>query len=79
MTYTDCQFGRELLAELDLGYDPLRIAKWAYGVFMDASRRDRSRQVHDALVDLFTMEEGPEFHIPDAELRALAQRFISAV
>jgi hypothetical protein len=77
MTYTDPQFGQDLLAQLTQGYDPVRIAKWAYGTFLDANRRDRSRRVHDALVDLFTMEEGPEFYIPEEELRARAQSFIA--
>jgi len=77
MTYTDSEFGQDLLAQLAQGYDPRRIANWAYALFMDASRRDRSREVHDALVDLFTMEEGPEFHISEEELRAKAHSFIA--
>jgi hypothetical protein len=78
MTYTDRQFGTELLAELDAGYDPIRIAKWAYVIFLDADRRDRTRRVEGTLIELFTMEEGLEFHITEAELRARAQRLISA-
>lgn len=78
MTYTDQQFGHDLLAHLKAGYDPVRIAKWAFTVWrMDPERRDRSAGVEQCLGDLAVMEEGPEFHIPEEELRAMAQRFIS--
>jgi hypothetical protein len=77
MTYTDAQFGQDLLAELTRGYDPGRIAEWAYAIFMDADRRDRSHEVHHALIDLFTMGEGSEFHIPEQELRVRAVSFIT--
>jgi hypothetical protein len=78
MKYTDTQFGMELLAQLDQGYDPMRIAKWAYTMYLDPDRRGCSQQVLDALIDIFTMEEGEEFHIPEEELRATAERFASS-
>jgi len=79
MTYTDGQFGEDLRGQLDAGYDPVRIAKWAFVVWkMDANRRHRSAAVEKALGDLAVMEEGLEFHIPESELRAMAQRFREA-
>ncbi len=77
MTYTDQQFGSELLAQLDQGYDPLRIAQWADRVFFNTHNADCSPAVREALVDIFTMQEGEEFHIPEAELRKRAQEFAS--
>lgn len=74
MTYSDQDFGRDLLVQLDTGYDPVRIARWAYGRFLEPG--ERSDAVHEALIDLFTMEEGEEFHIPEEKLRATADRFI---
>ncbi|MAT71552.1 MAG: hypothetical protein CMJ58_18750 [Planctomycetaceae bacterium] len=75
MTYTDQQFGAKLLAQLDQGYDALRIAQWADRVFLSCSY---STEVRETLIDIFTMQEGEEFHIPEAELRRRAQEFASA-
>jgi len=77
MTYTDKQFGSDLLAELDKGYDPLRIARWADRVFFDTHSAECSPAVREALIDIFTMQEGEEFHISEAELRKRAQEFTS--
>jgi hypothetical protein len=76
MSYSDQEFGRDLLAQLDMGYDPARIARWAYGRFLEPG--ERSDSVHEALIDLFTMEEGEEFHIPEEQLRETAGRFIAS-
>ena len=78
MRYSDQEFGRDLLAQLDAGYDPVRIARWAYGKFLGTGVDDRSDAVREALIDLFTMEEGEEFHIPEEKLRATAGRFIAS-
>jgi hypothetical protein len=77
MNYSDQQFGRELLEQLDRGYDPLRLARWADQIFLSGSR-GKSQAVRDALIDIFTMQEGEEFYIPEDELRARAQRFESS-
>ncbi len=78
MTYTDKQFGTELLAELDQGYDPLRIARWADHVFFNTHNAECSPAVREALTDIFTMQEGEDFYIPEAELRKRAQEFSSS-
>lgn len=79
MRYTDEQFGKDLHGQLDAGYDPVRIAKWAFSVWkMDPDRRQRSDAVERSLGDLAVMEEGPEFYIPEPELRAMAQRFLAS-
>jgi hypothetical protein len=39
---------------------------------------DCSPAVREALIDIFTMQEGEEFHIPEMELRKRAQEFASS-
>jgi hypothetical protein len=75
MTYTDKQFGNDLLVQLDQGYDPSRIARWADNVFFATHNIECSPAVREALIDIFTMQEGEEFQIPEADLRALALAF----
>jgi hypothetical protein len=72
--YTNRQFGIDLLAQLDQGYDPIRIARWADQLFLTPDY-DFSKAVRESLIDIFTMQEGAEFHIPESELRARAERF----
>jgi len=78
MKYTNAEFGRELSAQLDRGYDPIRIARWAWQQFTDPDRRERSDELRSALLDLVTMEEGTEFHIPETDLRSMARRFMAS-
>ena len=78
MTDSDQEFRRDLLAQLDAAYDPVRIARWAYSKFLGTKVDDRSDPVREALIDLFTMEEGEEFHSPEEKLRATADRFIAS-
>jgi hypothetical protein len=61
MTYTDKQFGSDLLAQLHQGYDPSRIARRADNVFFATHNMDCSPAVREALIDIFTMQEGEEF------------------
>lgn len=75
MKYTDQQFGTDLLAQLDRGYDPLRIARWADHLYYTT---DCSAAVTDTLIDIFTMQEGEAFHIPEAELRQRAQKLVAS-
>lgn len=76
MKYSDQQFGQELMTQLDIGYDPIRIAKWAFARYLSVTGDDASEAVYDAIESIFTMEEGPQFYFSDAELRAMAQRFM---
>jgi hypothetical protein len=77
MTYSDHQFGIDLLVQLDEGYDPIRLARWADQVFLSGDHQ-YSKAVRESLIDIFTMQEGEEFYIPENELRARAQRFVSS-
>jgi hypothetical protein len=76
--YTDQQFGKELLTELDRGYDPIRISKWADSIFFSTRVCDSSSAVKNALIDLFTMQEGEEFFLPESDLRKRAQEFLAS-
>ncbi len=40
MRLTHTEFGRALSEELDDGYDPVRLAKWAYRTHLDATEID---------------------------------------
>lgn len=78
MTYTAKQFASELLAQLDQGYDPIRIARWADSVFFATHAVDCSPAIRSALTSLFTMQEGEEFVISEADLRKLAHTFANS-
>ena len=72
--YSDSQFGHELLSQMAAGYDPARLAKWAESTFY--SGRKYSPAVRKALINLFTMLEGDEFHSPQAGVIGIALQFI---
>lgn len=74
MPYTRKQFARELLAEIDKGYDVIRIARWAFLKKLDTRTEDL--ELAGLLTIVFTMEEGPEFEYNETELRELAQRIL---
>lgn len=71
MIYTKKQFGTELKAELDRGYDPVRIAKWCYVKYLD--EREREDGLGEIMYEVFGMDAGPEFVIPLAELESIAR------
>lgn len=70
MTYTKKDFANDLKAQLDLGYDPKRIGSWAHKMYLQHCGRI-DRELEEIMVDLFVLEEGPEFAIPESELRNL--------
>jgi hypothetical protein len=76
VTYTRQQFARDLLAELDHGYDVIRIARWAFSKQMDPDLRIADSDVDAMVMQVVAMEEGPEFVYDEAELRSLAHRIL---
>jgi hypothetical protein len=68
--------GRELLQQLDDGYDIVRIARWAYQLFLDS--RGTGEDLRSILMKLVVMEEGPEFELSESELRQMAQSLMGA-
>jgi len=58
MTYTRKQFARDLLAELDNGYDVVRIARWAFSKKMDPDLRIEDPGLDAMVMQVVAMEEG---------------------
>ncbi|MCD4823527.1 MAG: hypothetical protein K8S55_02890 [Phycisphaerae bacterium] len=77
MTYSREQFGRELLVEIDKGYDPTRIAEWAFSKLMDPDVRINDQELYGTMTGIMAMEEGPEFEYDEDQIRALAQQLIA--
>ena len=71
MKLTRDELGRGLSDELDEGYDPVRLAKWAYRMHLDANEIDAG--LESELLKLIAMERGPEFQMSESELRDLAK------
>ena len=74
MRLTRQEFGRALSEELDDGYDPVRLAKWAYRTHLDATEIDVG--LEQEMLKLIAME-WPEFEMSEGELRALAQTLLA--
>ena len=51
---------------LTKGYDPVFIAKKTYEIYMDHAS-DINTQMRDILLDVSTMENGPEFEMTEEE------------
>jgi hypothetical protein len=71
MRLTRAALGRELTRELEEGYDPVRIAKWAYRVHLDSIEIDVGLEAE--MLKLIAMEQGPEFEMSESELLELAR------
>jgi len=63
--------GQMIKSELEQGYDVIRIARHAYRLFLTAREIDPG--LRSELLGLVAMEEGPQFEIPESELRELAE------
>ena len=75
MRYTRRRFGEELKAQLDIGYDPCRIARWCYERYLD--ERDREEGLDEIMDEIYGMDAGPEFAIPEDDLRGIASSLVS--
>ena len=76
MNYTKIDFALELKSQLDLGYEPKRIGQWAHKMYLQYCGKI-DIELEEIMVDLFPLEEGPEFEIPESDLRALIERLLS--
>jgi hypothetical protein len=70
MTYSKKDFSKDLKAQLDLGYDPKRVGNWAHKMYLHHCGKI-DRELEEIMVDLFVLEEGPEFEIHESKLRTL--------
>ena len=70
MIYSKRDFASDLKVKLDLGYEPKRIGSWAHKMYLQLCGRI-DRELEEIMVDLFVLEEGPEFELPESKLREL--------
>ena len=70
MTYSKKEFAKALKEQLDLGYEPKRIGSWAHQMYLQYCGRI-DKELEEIMVDLFVLEEGPEFELPESKLREL--------
>ncbi len=70
MTYSKKEFAMALKVQLDLGYEPKRIGSWAHKMYLQHCGRI-DKDLEEIMIDLFVLEEGPEFEYPESKLREL--------
>ena len=71
MTYTRNDFGRDLLTELERGFDVVRLSRWAMAIHMKHCR-ETDPELDKIIMSIVAMEEGPEFEFSEQEVRRLA-------
>lgn len=76
MTYRKCDFGKGLLEQIEKGYDPDRIARWAYEQSLDHDKLEDGLSVE--MRPIIAMEGDPQFHIDEKKLRRLAARLMES-
>lgn len=72
MTLTARELSNVLQAELDKGYDVVRIARVAFQLYQDHGV-ELTPDLDEKLLQLMAMEEGPEFEFSEKELRGLVE------
>lgn len=72
MTYTERDFRGELEREVSKGYDVVRIARMAFGVYHEHVR-EIGPDLKQKIFQIVAMEEGPEFELSEQELWEFAR------
>ena len=72
MTYSKREFAKDLKKQLDLGYEPKIIGRWAHKIYLQHCGKI-NQDLEEQIVDLFALEEGPEFELPESKLRDLVK------
>ncbi|HRH77658.1 MAG TPA: hypothetical protein PK129_09960 [Cellvibrionaceae bacterium] len=70
MTLSSKELSLLLQAELDRGYDIVKIARLAFRLYQERAI-DSCSDTDEKLLQLIAMEEGPEFEYSEKELREL--------
>ncbi len=70
MIYSKKDFSQDLKAQLDLGYEPKSISDWAHRLYLRHCGRIDT-ELEEIMMELFTLGEGPEFEVPESQLRDL--------
>lgn len=78
MRYTKAAFGNQLLDQLNEGYDPERLAEWAYKMYLEYVGNLEDDALEEDIMTLVHMDGGPQFYLTEAELRRLAVRLIES-
>jgi len=73
MSLTAKKLSGVLQAELDKGYDIVKIARVAFQLYQDHGV-ELTPDLDETLLQLMAMEEGPEFEYSEDELRALVEK-----
>ena len=76
MTYSSGDFARELLGELQKGYDVVRLSRWAMATYLKHSHGIEP-ELKREIMAVVVMEEGPEFEMTEHELREFAERLMA--
>ena len=77
MIYSKRDFGVGLVAELNKGFDVVRLSRWAYATYLRHCP-DLEAGLSDVMMEVVAMEEGPEFEFAEGELRDLAEKLSGA-
>lgn len=75
MNYSKQAFGQALKNQILSGYDVVKLARWAHGLFLEHSSH-LEPGLQEILMQVVAMEEGPEFEFSEAELKELAEELI---
>jgi hypothetical protein len=67
MNYTYDMFKEFLICELNNGYNPVRMANNAFGIYLKYG--EISSDVYEKLRDLMVMDEGPEFELAEETIK----------
>ncbi|MDA8018469.1 MAG: hypothetical protein MPN21_13590 [Thermoanaerobaculia bacterium] len=76
MIYTKSAFGNALRVQLALGYEPRRLARWAYAKYLDHANELESG-LYDELMKIATMEQDPQFELTKEEIEQLARNLLT--
>ena len=75
MNYGKKDFGLRLKEQLIIGYDVVRIARWAHQEFVDHCR-ELEPSLQPEMMKVIAMEEGPEFEMSDQDIQTLANELL---
>lgn len=78
MKYTKAAFGNQLLDKLSEGYQPERLAEWAYKIYLEYVGEFEDDALEEDVMTLVHMDGGPQFYLTEAEVRRLAARLIES-
>lgn len=73
MTYSKKDFANDLEKQLNQGYCPKNIGNWAHKMYLQYCGKI-GNELEEIIIDLFVLEEGSEFELPEASLRELVQK-----